>query len=151
MHTPSFRTFLILVADYDASATVYFQKLSTLRFVVIFCRVLFGVGVALLVAGGCLEGQYTTPNLASIGLKLVKAGYIVVTVIFVTLLGFEAYFWANVAKLANGGLPVSTNLSSQNLLVKMLTSLSGGTDSQGNLDCYAFPCRAHRLCISLGV
>lgn len=68
---------------------------------------LFGVGVALVVAGGSLEGQYNNPNLSSFGLKLVKAGYIPVLVIFVIVIGFETYFWSHLTDLADGGLSVS--------------------------------------------
>ena len=52
----------------DASIATYFHGFPTLRILVIFCRALFGVGVALLVAGSSLEGQYTNPDRASIGL-----------------------------------------------------------------------------------
>ena len=151
MDTPFFGTLLLLDADIEASTATYFRGSSTLRFVVIFCRILFSVGVALLVAGGCLEGQYNTPNLSSVGLKLVKAGYIVVTVIFLTLLGFEAYFWANRVKLAQTGLLVSIDPFHQHFLSKVLMIMYYGIASQRSLCCYAFPCRAHRLCIPLGV
>ena len=75
---------------------------------------LFGVGVVLVVVGGSLEGQYKNPNLSSIGLKLVKAGYIIVLAIFFMLMGFEAYFWRNSNHLADGGLSVSKESSSRN-------------------------------------
>ena len=88
---------------------VDFREVSMLRYLVIFCRFLFSVSVALLVAGGCLAGEYDSPNLPSIGVKLVKAGYIVVAVIFAALLAFQAYFWMEMAKLSKSSLLVSRN------------------------------------------
>lgn len=108
MHTHSFLEKLLKhVAHCHARTASDFQDSSSQRSIIIICRALFSIGVALLVAGSCLAGQYTTPNLPSIGVKLVKAGYIVVTVIFAALLGFEAYFWVNRTKLGSSGLLVS--------------------------------------------
>lgn len=91
----------------DASIATYFHDFPTLRILVIFCRVLFSIGVALLVAGSSLEGQYTNPDRTSNGLKLVKAGYVVVLVIFATLIAFKAYFWTKAAEIGRSGKLVS--------------------------------------------
>lgn len=88
------------------STDIHFRDSPRLRSVVIFTRLLFGVGVVLVVVGGSLEGQYKNSNLSSIGMKLVKAGYIIVLVIFFLLIGFETYFWGNLKDLADGGRSV---------------------------------------------
>ena len=80
-------------------------------------------------AGISLEAQYTKPDTVSLGLKLAKAGFIVVTVIFLTLLGFEAYFWMNFAKLGKSGLVVSVKRPSRSLQTEVLRMLSYGIDS----------------------
>ena len=117
------------MADSSGSTASCFRESSKLRFVIIFTRVLFLIGVALVVAGISLEAQYTKPNTVSLGLKLAKAGFIVVTVIFLTLLGFEAYFWMNLAKLGKSGLIVSVNRLSRGLQTKVLMIIPYGIDS----------------------
>ena len=80
-------------------------------------------------AGINLEAEYTEPNTVGLGLKLAKAGFIVVTVIFLTLLCFEAYLWTNLAKLEKSGLIVSVNRPSRSLQTKALIIISYGIDS----------------------
>ncbi|KAL4785949.1 hypothetical protein BJX76DRAFT_346557 [Aspergillus varians] len=55
-------------------------------------RVLFIVGIGLAVGGGALEGSDTASDVL-IGIKLVKAGYIVVVVFVGCLLAMQVYFW----------------------------------------------------------
>lgn len=70
-------------------------------------RALFLLGVILLVAGGTLEGQYQNPGLAKIGPRLVKAGYIVLVIIFAILLAFQTYFWFMRKRLCSSSITVS--------------------------------------------
>ncbi|KAL4881336.1 hypothetical protein BJY04DRAFT_218505 [Aspergillus karnatakaensis] len=55
-------------------------------------RILFLIGIGLTVAGGVLEGSDTISDVL-IGLKLVKAGYIVVVVFAGCLLATQGYLW----------------------------------------------------------
>ena len=84
-----------------------FKEVVWLRYLVISTRALFLLGVCLLVAGGSLEGQYKKRAMATAGLKLVKAGYVVIAIIFAILLGFQAYFWLMKRALSSSSLTVS--------------------------------------------
>lgn len=63
-----------------------------IRQCLVVSRVLFIVGIGLTVAGGALEGSDTDSDVL-IGLKLVKAGYIIVVVFVGCLLAMQVYFW----------------------------------------------------------
>ncbi|KAE8352208.1 hypothetical protein BDV28DRAFT_5354 [Aspergillus coremiiformis] len=65
----------------------------------VLSRVLFLVGIALAVAGGCLEGSDEISDV-NIGLKLVKAGYSVVVVFLACLVVAQAYFWTRLSDLS---------------------------------------------------
>ncbi|KGO73690.1 hypothetical protein PITC_039010 [Penicillium italicum] len=62
-------------------------------------RFLFIAGIALTVAGGALEGSDTTSDVL-IGVKLVKAGYIIVVVFLGCLLAIQGYFWTQRSSLS---------------------------------------------------
>jgi hypothetical protein len=67
---------------------------------VILTRILFLIGVVLLIAGGCFVGNYKSANQVSLGDKLVKAGYIVVAAILAILIAFQAYLCSYGARLS---------------------------------------------------
>jgi uncharacterized BrkB/YihY/UPF0761 family membrane protein len=71
-----------------------------LRRSMILMRVTFLVGIVLIVAGGVLLGQIHSPNDEETGLKLVKAGYIVVVAFVVMLFVLLALLWTE-AKVLN--------------------------------------------------
>jgi hypothetical protein len=64
----------------------------------IFTRFLFIVGIALTVAGGALEGSDTVSD-ALAGIKIAKAGYIVVLIFVGSLFAMQAYFWTQRSSL----------------------------------------------------
>ncbi|KAE8378011.1 hypothetical protein BDV26DRAFT_292613 [Aspergillus bertholletiae] len=59
----------------------------------IFLRVVFITGISLVIAGGCLESNYWDPHDVSLGYKLTKAGYILVTIFEASLIYFQWYCW----------------------------------------------------------
>jgi hypothetical protein len=63
-----------------------------IRQCLVVTRFLFIAGIALTVAGGALEGSDTVSD-ALTGIKIVKAGYIVVLVFVGCLLAMQVYFW----------------------------------------------------------
>ncbi|RJE23297.1 hypothetical protein PHISCL_04371 [Aspergillus sclerotialis] len=65
---------------------------SKLRSALIFTRILFLAGAVLLIAGGSLVANYKNQSDMSTGMKLVKAGYVVIVVFIACLLGFQAVF-----------------------------------------------------------
>jgi hypothetical protein len=74
---------------------------------VIFSRLLFLAAVGLLVAGGVYVGNYKQPNSVSLGIKLVRAGYIVVVVLLTYLIGFQVYLWIQRGQLSHCSATVS--------------------------------------------
>ncbi|THC94048.1 hypothetical protein EYZ11_006457 [Aspergillus tanneri] len=70
-----------------------FQGDKKIRNAFIFLRVLFITGIALVIAGGSLEGNYWDPHDVSLGFKLTKAGYILVTIFEAGLIYFQWYCW----------------------------------------------------------
>ena len=81
--------------------------MAWLRSLVMCTRGLFLTGICLLVAGASLEGQYTKMDLSKIGLRLVKAGYVVLAIIFGLLLAFQVFFWIRREQLSKGSKTVS--------------------------------------------
>lgn len=84
-----------------------FQHNSSIRYGLILSRVLFFVGIALLIAGGSLEGNYNNESSVMTGLKLVRAGYIIIAVFVGCLLAFQVYFWRRAARLSLTSMTVS--------------------------------------------
>ena len=62
--------------------------------VVILSRMIFLASVALLVTGGVYTGQYHDPKSVSLGVKLVRAGYIVAVVLIAYLITFQGFLWS---------------------------------------------------------
>jgi hypothetical protein len=56
-------------------------------------RLVFFIGIGLLVAGSSLIGNYRNPSSVKLGAKLAKAGYIVFVVILAGLAGFTGTMW----------------------------------------------------------
>lgn len=54
-------------------------------------------------------GRYDKPHDVSIGLKLVKAGYAIVTIFAGCLLAFQIYFWTIYSQLSATSKTVSMN------------------------------------------
>lgn len=73
----------------------------------IFSRLIFLAAVALLVAGGVYVGNYKQPSSVSLGIKLVRAGYIVVVVLLAYLIGFQVYLWIRSGQLSHCSRTVS--------------------------------------------
>ena len=69
-------------------------------------RTLFFVGIVLIIAGGSLGGKYKDPSDVSIGLKLVKAGYILLAVILAILIAFQSYLWGHKRGLSGTSLTI---------------------------------------------
>ncbi|KAL1965849.1 hypothetical protein VTN77DRAFT_5170 [Rasamsonia byssochlamydoides] len=89
-----------------------FQHDSSLRYGLILSRILFLVGLALLIAGGSLEGNYKNPTDVTTGLKLIRAGYIIIAVFVGCLLAFQVVFWWNVGRLSLSSLTILKGASS---------------------------------------
>jgi hypothetical protein len=60
---------------------------------IVLLRVIFFVGIGLLVAGSCLIGNYKDDSSVKTGLKLAKAGYLVFVFILVIMVVFVAVLW----------------------------------------------------------
>jgi len=69
-------------------------------------RLLFLAGLALLIAGSVLVGNYKNSNDVKTGLKLAKAGYIVIASIIGLILAFDVFFWTRLASLSDTGKKV---------------------------------------------
>lgn len=54
---------------------------------------LFISGLAILIAGGCLQGSDSMHDVAT-GTKLVRAGYCIVAVFVAFVLSFQVFFWS---------------------------------------------------------
>jgi hypothetical protein len=66
---------------------------------IIFFRVIFFVGIGLLISGSSLLGDYTNVSTSKIGLKLAKAGYIVFVFILAVTVTFVGVMWSKVNSL----------------------------------------------------
>ena len=77
----------------------------------IFIRLLFFTGIALLAAGGALIGNYHEPNSVNTGRELVEAGYIVVALTFGTIVAFQGWLWTKRSQLTSPSITVSQHPS----------------------------------------
>lgn len=70
-------------------------------------RFLFIAGIALIIAGGSLEGDYTDAGSVNTGHTLTKAGYIVVAVFITCLVLLQANFWRQYESLSRASRTVA--------------------------------------------
>jgi hypothetical protein len=70
-------------------------------------RFLFVAGIALIIAGGSLAGDYTDADSVKTGHTLSKAGYIVVAVFMASLVLIQWHFWRQYASLSRASQTVS--------------------------------------------
>jgi hypothetical protein len=76
-------------------------------------RLVFFIGIGLLVAGSCLIGDYRNPSSVKLGAKLAKAGYIVFVVILAGLAGFTGKMWLKKGSLGANSERVSYSNSKE--------------------------------------
>jgi hypothetical protein len=76
-----------------------FPTSEKLRKSIIFVRVIFFVGIGLLIAGSSLIGNYKDDSSLKLGLKLAKAGYLVFVFILVILISFAGVLWVKTNSL----------------------------------------------------
>ncbi|RHZ59261.1 uncharacterized protein CDV56_106529 [Aspergillus thermomutatus] len=91
---------LRIIIHYD------FKSNKSLRLPMSVSRILFVVGIALVIAGGSLTGNYTDADSVRTGHTLTKAGYIVVAVFMACLVLFQGYFWRQYASLSRASRTV---------------------------------------------
>jgi ABC-type antimicrobial peptide transport system permease subunit len=70
-----------------------FPTNEKLRKSIVFLRLGFLVGIGLIIGGSCLTGNYKDPSAVKLGLKLAKAGYIVLVFILAALVAFAVALW----------------------------------------------------------
>jgi hypothetical protein len=85
----------------DFPGSEFFRKLF------IFTRLVLGAGIATLVAGSALIGDYNKPDSVLLGSKLAKAGYLIITVIVFVIWGYAAFLWTKWATLSPSSRKVS--------------------------------------------
>ncbi|KAF2672372.1 hypothetical protein BT63DRAFT_438181 [Microthyrium microscopicum] len=90
---------LVLVGLLRLIQALDFPKSSTMKMTIIGLRVLFFVGIILLVAGSVLLGHYQNPTDTQLGHKLAKAGYIVILLILAGEMLFASWMWLNSSQL----------------------------------------------------
>lgn len=93
----------------------------------IIMRILFLAGIVLLIAGSVELGNYNVPSEVSLGLKLAKAGYIILVVIIAWLAGFDVFFWTQHGSLSPSSQKVlrATTLSVPFLIVRIVYGCLG--------------------------
>ncbi|KAJ5114132.1 hypothetical protein N7456_002666 [Penicillium angulare] len=91
-----FNNYFVLISD----RLVLEQNASSrIHRCLVFSRILFFAGMALVIAGGGLEGSDNT-NTALTGIKLVKAGYIIVVIFAACLLAIQVHFWKEYSRIS---------------------------------------------------
>lgn len=75
---------------HDVQRTIRYELL--LRRGMVAMRILFLLGIVLIIAGGVLEGQDQSSDVST-GLKLVKAGYIVILAFVLSLFLLLTFLW----------------------------------------------------------
>ena len=95
---------------------------SKARRVLLGIHLSFTVNLALLVAGGCLEGQTQHADLVSTGGKMIKAGFVLFAVLFASVMGMQAFLWTKVKVLLSSSVTVSGTKILQN--TSTMTNLS---------------------------
>lgn len=80
------------------------------KWVIVCTRLIFLVGIGLLVGGSCLIGNYKEPDSVATGLKLAKAGYIIITFVLVLTATWISILWFLLEKLTSNSRKVSTRV-----------------------------------------
>lgn len=85
-------------------------------------RLCFLAGIALLIAGSVEVGNYNVPSDVTLGIKLVKAGYIILAVIIGWLAGFDVFFWTRHSSLSPSSQKIlmATSASIPFLIVRVV-------------------------------
>ncbi|GIK06695.1 hypothetical protein Aspvir_002345 [Aspergillus viridinutans] len=84
---------------------------KTLNMPMSISRLLFIVGIALIIAGGSLTGNYTDADSVKTGRTLTKAAYIVVAVFMAGLVLIQWYFWRQCASLSRASRTVLKSMA----------------------------------------
>jgi hypothetical protein len=81
--------------EYSNSFSIVYETKNnkTLGLPMSVSRFLFIVGIALIIAGGSLTGNYKDADSVKTGHTLTKAGYIVVAVFMASLVLIQSHFW----------------------------------------------------------
>lgn len=77
----------------------------------ILCKFIFPAGVLLLFIGAVYIGKYNNLTAVCLGVKLVRAGYIVVVVLLAFLIVVQAQLWTQRGRLGNSNQTVSIQRS----------------------------------------
>jgi len=90
-------------------------------------RLLFLAGIALLIAGSVLIGNYNNADDVKTGLKLAKAGYIEIAFIIAIVLAFDIFFWSRLKSLSHTSrrLLMATTISIPFLVVRITYACLG--------------------------
>jgi len=90
-------------------------------------RLLFLAGLALLIAGSVLIGNYKNTDDVKTGLKLAKAGYIVIAVIIAIVFAFDVFFWSRSKSLSHTSrrVLIATTISIPFLIVRITYACLG--------------------------
>ncbi|KAF2100488.1 hypothetical protein NA57DRAFT_74095 [Rhizodiscina lignyota] len=78
-----------------------FPEHKRIEIQIIALRVILLVGVTLVIAGSCLQGNYNNASDVSTGTKLSKAGYILFAAIVGAIIAFDLLFWTKREGLAH--------------------------------------------------
>jgi hypothetical protein len=81
---------ILYLRMHDAQRTIRYELL--LRRGMVAMRILFLLGIALIIAGGVLEGQDQSSDVST-SIKLVKAGYIVILAFVLSLFLLLTFLW----------------------------------------------------------
>jgi uncharacterized membrane protein len=84
-----------------------FPKNEKLRKTIVFVRMIFFVGVALLISGSSLIGNYEDESLVKTGRELAKAGYLVLVFILAIMVTFAGAFWLKIRSLCDASKKVN--------------------------------------------
>ncbi|KKK19518.1 hypothetical protein ARAM_003495 [Aspergillus rambellii] len=91
---------LRLIIFYD------FQSNKSLNLPMILSRILFLIGIALVISGGSVMGNTTEANSLTTGRALTKDGYIVVAIFMAVLIVFQGYFWTQYSRLSRPSVTI---------------------------------------------
>jgi hypothetical protein len=114
-----------------------------LRLTILANRGITLAGIATLIAGSVLIGNYKDAHSVSLGEKLVKTGYIIITIIIFFIACFAAGFWMNRRKLSRNGVKVC---------ISFVAHCERKTNNQQGSHCYclldSFPSSPLDICPS---
>ncbi|KAK8213556.1 hypothetical protein M8818_002858 [Zalaria obscura] len=94
---------LVLVGLLRIIQVLDFPKDALYPKAIIATRVFFLAGIAILVAGSCLLGNYKSPGDTTTGIKLVRAGYVLIAAVLGILVMFGAHIWTRRTLLSASG------------------------------------------------